>query len=67
MRERPGGPWVGRQYYGTEIDARVQYRMLDHVNFDLEGALLFPGDALQNKQGEAVRSGMVQGRVTAFF
>ncbi len=67
VRERPGGPWVGRQYYGTEIDARVQYRMLDHVNFDLEGALLFPGDALQNKQGEAVRSGMVQGRVTAFF
>jgi hypothetical protein len=62
-----GGPSLGHMYYGTELDGRVRYRLLDHVNFDLEGAVLFPGDALRNKQGEAVRSGMVQGRVTAFF
>jgi hypothetical protein len=62
-----GGPSLGHRYYGTELDARIRYQMLDHANFDLEGAILFPGDALQNRQGEAVRSGMVQGRVTAFF
>lgn len=62
-----GGPSIGRNYYGTELDARIQYRLYDHATFDLEGAILFPGDALRNKQGEAARSGMVQGRVTAFF
>ncbi len=62
-----GAPSLGRSYYGTELDARIQYRLLDHVNFELEGAILFPGDALQNRQGEAARSVMVQGRTTAFF
>jgi len=62
-----GGPSKQNSYYGTELDLRIRYRLLDHVNFDLEGAVLFPGDALQNRQGEAVRSVLVQGRTTAFF
>jgi Alginate export len=62
-----GAPAVGRKYYGTELDARLSYRLLDHVNFELEGAILLPGDALQNRQGEAVNSYLVQGRTTAFF
>lgn len=55
------------QYYGTELDARVQYRFMDHFIFDLEGAILFPGSALEDEDGYAARSGMVQGRTTFFF
>jgi hypothetical protein len=54
-------------FYGVELDARVQYRMFEHVAFDLEGAMLFPGDALRDKNGYAARSGMVQGRTTLWF
>ncbi|MBK8256112.1 MAG: alginate export family protein [Polyangiaceae bacterium] len=62
-----GAPATGKRYYGTELDARISYRLLDHVNFELEGAVLFPGDALQNRQGEAAQSVLIQGRTTAFF
>jgi len=55
------------KFYGTELDARVQYRYLEHVAFDLEGAYLFPGDALQDADGRAANSVMVQGRTTIFF
>ena len=58
---RPG------RYYGTELDVRLQYRFLDHFLFDLEGAVLFPGDALENADGVAVRSVLVQGRTTFFL
>jgi len=58
---RPG------RYYGTEIDMRVQYRMYDHFIADLEGAVLFPGDALQDANGDAVRSWLGQARGTFFF
>lgn len=54
-------------FYGTELDARIQYRLHDHFLLDLEGAILFPGDALADVNGDAVRSGMVQGRTTFFF
>lgn len=53
--------------YGTEIDGRIQWRYLDHFLFDLEGAILFAGNALQDKDGRAARSSMVQGRTTFFF
>ena len=62
-----GAPAVGKSYYGTELDVRIGYRLYNHVNFELEGAVLFPGDALENRQGEAARSIMIQGRTTAFF
>jgi hypothetical protein len=58
---RPG------RYYGTELDLRVQYRMFDHFAADLEGAVLFPGSALEDANGDAVRSFLVQGRGTFFF
>ncbi|MEO7111284.1 MAG: hypothetical protein ABI183_12670 [Polyangiaceae bacterium] len=54
-------------YYGTELDGRAQWRYLDHFAFDLEAAVLFPGSALQDEDGHAVRSFMVQGRTTFFF
>lgn len=54
-------------HYGTEIDGRIQWRHEDHFTFDLEGAILFPGDAFQDANGTAVRSVLVQGRTTFFF
>lgn len=54
-------------YWGTELDARISYRYLDHFLFDLEGAILFPGDALKNADGYAARSALVQGRTTFYF
>lgn len=54
-------------YYGTELDGRIQWRFLNHFLFDLEGAVLFPGDALKNQDGAAVRSVLVQSRTTFFF
>ncbi|MDF2696339.1 MAG: hypothetical protein K0S65_4722, partial [Labilithrix sp.] len=42
------------RYYGTEIDLRVQYRMFEHFIADLEGAVLVPGSALQDANGDAV-------------
>lgn len=54
-------------FYGTELDGRIQWRFEEHFAFDLEGAILFPGDAFQDVNGYAVRSVLVQGRTTFFF
>ncbi|MFO0664514.1 MAG: hypothetical protein U0174_11215 [Polyangiaceae bacterium] len=54
-------------YYGTEIDGRIQWRFKEHFAFDLEGAILFPGNAFQDRNGYAVRSSLLQGRTTFFF
>lgn len=54
-------------FYGAELDLRAQWRFFDHATLDLEGALLFPGDALEDENGDAVKSGMIQGRTTFFF
>jgi hypothetical protein len=54
-------------FYGVELDGRVQYRFLEHFLLDLEGALLFPGDALQDRDGYAVRSGLFQARTTFYL
>jgi hypothetical protein len=55
------------RFYGVELDARIRYRFMNHFNFDLEGAILFPGEALQDVDGRAVRSGMVQARATYYL
>lgn len=55
------------RYYGTELDGRFQWRYEKHFLFDLEGAVLIPGPALQNADGRAVRSVLVQGRTTFLF
>jgi hypothetical protein len=56
-----------QRFYGTELDARIQYRLFDHFAADLEGAILFPGSALEDANGDAVRSFLVQGRGTFFL
>jgi len=55
------------QFYGAEIDMRAQWRFLEHFAADLEGAIMFPGDAFEDKNGDAARSVLVQGRTTFFF
>jgi len=55
------------RYYGTELDLRVQWRFMDHFAADLEGAVLFPGGALENENGDAAKSALVQARGTFFF
>ena len=55
------------RFYGTELDLRLQYRYLDHFLFDVEGAVLFPGDALQNVDGYAITSWLLQTRATFFL
>ena len=55
------------RFYGTELDGRLQWRFLEHFLFDLEGAVLFPGNALRDVDGYAVRSGLVQARTTFFL
>ncbi len=60
-----GGP--PGKFYGAEIDGRVQWRFLDHFALDIEGAVLFPGDAFEDANGSAVHSFLTQGRTTFFF
>lgn len=55
------------QFYGAEIDLRGRWTFVEHVALDLEGAILFPGDALEDENGDAARSVLVQGRTTFFF
>jgi hypothetical protein len=55
------------RFYGVELDGRAQWRFMNHFAFDLEGAILFPGDALRDRNGDAVRSVLLQGRTTFFF
>jgi len=54
-------------FYGTEIDWRFQWRFIEHFALDIEGAVMFPGDALQDVNGQAVHSFLTQGRTTVFF
>ena len=58
---RPG------DFYGVELDGRVQWKFMDHFLFDLEGAILFPGDALEDENQQAARSVLIQGRTTFVF
>jgi hypothetical protein len=54
-------------YYGTEIDGRFRWTLYDHFALDLEGAVLFPGDVLKDRNGAAVHSFLTQGRTTFYF
>jgi hypothetical protein len=54
-------------FYGVEVDGRFQWRFLDHFALDLESAVLFPGDALQDRNGAAVNSFLMQARTTFYY
>ncbi len=54
-------------FYGAEFDGRLSWRYLEHFIFDLEGAILFPGDAFYDQNRQAARSVLIQGRTTFVF
>ncbi len=55
-------------YYGTEFDLRLSIKLWrEYFLFDLEGALLLPGDALYDINGDAAMSGLIEGRITFRF
>ncbi len=49
-------------YWGTEIDLGLEYHYKDLFGLVLEAAVLFPGDALHDENGEAVMSWMFESR-----
>ena len=62
--------WHGGEparYYGTELDLQVEWRYRDHFLWTVEGAVLFPGDALKDESGDGVTSFLVQNRFTFVF
>lgn len=65
LKNFAGGP--PGQFYGAEIDLRGRWMFVEHFALDLEGAILFPGDAFEDANGVAARSVLVQGRTTFFF
>lgn len=54
-------------YYGTELDLQIEWNYRDHFLWTVEGAVLFPGGALQDESGDAVNSFLVQNRFTFLF
>lgn len=54
-------------YYGTELDQQIEWTYRERFVFTLEGALLFPGDALQNEFGDAVPSFLTEARFTFLY
>jgi len=55
------------RYYGTELDLQVEFDWKGHFLWTVEGAVLFPGDALQDESGDAVPSFLVENRFTFLF
>ncbi len=55
------------RYYGTELDLQVEFEWKKHFLWTVEGAVLFPGDALRDESGDAVPSFLVQNRFTFVF
>jgi hypothetical protein len=55
------------RFYGVEVDGRLSWRPSQRFLLDLEGALLAPGDALADANGESSASVLAQGRATFAF
>ncbi len=51
-------------YWGTEIDLGVEYLFDEVFEFVLEAGVLFPGDAFEDENGDAVTSWMIESRLT---
>lgn len=49
-------------YYGTELDLQVGYGFREIFDFIVEGAVLFPGNSLEDEHGDAVNSYLVEAR-----
>jgi len=54
-------------YYGTEVDLQLEWTLNGFFTWTLEGAVLFPGDGLQDEHGDAQTSFLVQNRFMFVF
>ncbi|GMV43062.1 MAG: hypothetical protein AMXMBFR64_47780 [Myxococcales bacterium] len=54
-------------YYGTELDLQVQWTFRDLFTWTVEAAVLFPGDGLEDENGDAVTSFLVENRFLFVF
>lgn len=54
-------------YYGTEIDLQIQYAFKNAFFWTVEGAVLFPGNALHDEHGDAVNSFLFENRFELVF
>ncbi len=55
------------RYYGTELDLQIEWTFREHFLWTLEGAVLFPGAALKDRSGDAVKAFLVENRFTFVF
>ncbi|MEZ4266814.1 MAG: hypothetical protein R3F39_10580 [Myxococcota bacterium] len=51
-------------YWGTELDLGIEYRYREFFEAVLEGGVLFPGSGLEDENGDAVPSWLVELRMT---
>jgi hypothetical protein len=58
---------VPARFYGTEGNLQLGYRLRDNFFWTVEGAVLFPGPALHDEHGDAVRAFLVENRFEYLF
>lgn len=54
-------------YYGTEIDVQLGWKFKEHFQWVIEGGYLFPGSSMQDQNGDAVNSYMLENRFVFNF
>lgn len=54
-------------YYGTELDLQLEWTFRELFTWTVEAAVLFPGDSLEDENGDAVTSFMVENRFMFVF
>ncbi len=55
------------RFYGTELDLQLGYSYKQYFTWTVEGAMLFPGEALHDENGDAVNSFLVENRFVFRF
>ena len=54
-------------YYGTELDLQLGWNIARHFDWVIEGAYLWPGDALEDENGDAVNTYLLENRFVFMF
>ncbi len=73
MRTMAGNPRVNfnggepAKFYGVEVLGRLEWWVWNHFVFNMEGAYLMPGAALEDENGRALDAWMWEARMTFVF
>ncbi|NUN13092.1 MAG: hypothetical protein HUU55_05595 [Myxococcales bacterium] len=54
-------------FYGTEVDVHLSWELRSFFTWTMEGAILFPGDALEDEHGDAVPAFFFENRFEFIF